>query len=321
MRARKKANPRHAILPTVFRLHPNLVGAQLQRLFHGARAGALAMLLAGFMGPAAHATLAAVVPARDGLVIAADSRLTFMGAECDGAFKILIPTRPAHTAVIVTGDSFFVMPGPEGKHGSCRYLATAPRLLDIGSVVTHALEQQAGNDAAQISVAGLTRACIRALARFQRRYPSVLRAYAGRDLFSVVIASYDPARHAATVRNFVLRRNARTGRIETGRSNETVLTPRSRRGIWIYGETGWFNRRVYAGPGRRFLTAPTLQLLDPRTTIAATTRAEAVAAAENVVAAAIRTARILPPSSGIGGPIRVVFVGASPHPERMAITH
>lgn len=311
----------HAILPTVFRLISILDFTPFLRPLSGTRVGVLGLLLAGFAAPAAHATLATIVPARDGLVIAADSRLTFTGARCDGAFKILIPSRPAHTVVIITGDSFFVTPPPAGMRDPCRYLATAPRLLDIGSVVTRALEQQAGNDPAQISMDALTRACIRALARFQSRYPAVLRAYAGRDLFSVVIASYDPGRHTATLRNFVLRGNARTGRIEPGRSNETVLTSESRGGIWIYGETGWFNRTVYAGSGRRFLTAATLQLLNAHATIAATTRTQALAAAENVLTAAIRTARSIPPPSGIGGAIRAVFLGVSPRPERMVITH
>lgn len=87
--------------------------------------------------------------------------------------------------------------------------------------------------------------------------------------------------------------------------------PESARGIWIYGETGWVDRTVYAGPGRPLLSAPTLQLLDVRAPIAATPRGQALSAAENVLTAAIRTARSNPPPTGIGGPIRVVFLGTS----------
>ncbi len=284
-------------------------GAPSLRLFRGARAGVFTLLFAFFLTPSVHATLAVIVPARDGIVIAADSRLTFLGAPCDGAFKILIPARPARTAIVVTGDSIFVAPPPAGTREPCRYLATAPRLLDIGSIVTHNLEQQSGSK--DVDVAAITRSCIRALTQFQRRYPALVRGYAGRDLFSVVIASYDPARATATLRNFAIGIDARTGKFQADRNSERILTPESARGIWIYGETGWVDRAVYAGPGRPLLIASTLQLLDVRAPIAATPRGQALSAAENVLTAAIRTARTNPPPTGIGGPIRVVFLGAS----------
>ena len=273
----------------------------------------LALLFALSLTLPVHATLAAIVPARDGLVIAADSRLTFMGAACDGAFKILIPGRPARTVVIVTGASVFVPPPPASPHNPCRYLATAPRLLDIGAVVTRTLQQQ--SDSENIDIAALTRACIRALAQFQSRYPAVLRTYAGRDIFSVVIAGYDRARATTTLRNFAVRLDAHTRKIEIGRDSESVLTPQNPRGIWIYGETEWLNRTVYAGPGRRLLTAATLRFLGARAPIAGTTRAQALAAARNILAAAIRTARSNPPPSGIGGAVHAVFIGVSPHPQ------
>ena len=263
---------------------------------------------------AAHATLAAIVPARDGLAVAADSRLSFMGASCEGGAKILIPPRPARTVVVVTGDSFFVAPPPAGTHDACRYLAGAPSLLDIGSIVLKALQGQSGNDSAGVNFAAVLLACTEGLEEFQKRYPGALRAYAGRAVFSVVVASYDPVRHAATLRNFSAGVDARGGRVEARRVSQTVLTPKSPGGIWIYGEAGWLNRAVYGGPGRRFLSAATLQLLSDRRPIATTSRAQALEAAENVVRAAIRTAKMVPPPSGVGGAIRAVYLGENTHP-------
>lgn len=316
---RKCIKSRRAILPTMPRSLAALRHVRSLRLLSGTWAGVFAALLAFGLTPAAHATLAVIVPARDGLVIAADSRLTFMGASCDGAFKILIPARPARTAVIVTGDSIFVAPPPAGTHHPCRWVASAPRLLDIGSVVTHALEQQSGSDPARISTATLTHACTLAVAQFQARFPAVLRSYAGREIFSVVVASYDPARATATLRNFVLRLDARTGRIHADRRSETVLTPQSPRGIWIYGETSWLHRTVYTGPGRHLLTAPTRGFLEASAPIASTARGQAVAAATNVLSAAIRAAQTNPPPTGIGGRIRAVFLGANPRPQPLPI--
>ena len=100
----------------------------------------------------AHATLAVVIPTRDGIVVAADSRLTFMGSQCDGAFKILIPAQPTRTAVIVTGDGLFLQPSPAKLSNPCDSLISAPRFLDIGSVVTDYLER-GSPDPANLSLA------------------------------------------------------------------------------------------------------------------------------------------------------------------------
>jgi len=258
----------------------------------------------------ARATLVAVVPARDGVVIAADSRFTFMSAPCDGAFKILEPARPLRTVAFVTGDSIFVAPPPAGQ-APCRYLATAPRLLDMGAVVRAFLDRS-GGDPAQISIFDLSTACVEAVERFRRAYPNALAGYAGREIFSVVVASYDPDRYASTLRNFVVRLG-RNGRIEATRMSETTVGPRTPRGVWIYGEAQYVNREVYAGPGRRFLKPATRDFLGERVPIGAVPLNEAVAAAIDVVKAACRTAEIAPPPSGIGGTIRVVVAGAGPH--------
>ena len=206
------------------------------------------LVLVLLLSVSAHATLVAIVPWRDGLVIAADSRLTFFGAQCDGAFKILVPERPARTVAVVTGDSVFVAPPPAGTADLCGYLASAPRLLDVEAVVTGVLERGGDDPARKLSAA-----CVRAVERFRARYPAALRGYTGREIFSVAVASHDPGAGAATVRSFVVR--VRNGRVEAARVVETRIDGRSSRGVWIYGETDWVNRVVYAGAGRRFLDA------------------------------------------------------------------
>ena len=69
-----------------------------------------AFLAALLLCAAAHATLVALVPSNDGLVVAADSRISFLGAECDGAFKIIEPARPVRTVAIVVATSWWPDP-------------------------------------------------------------------------------------------------------------------------------------------------------------------------------------------------------------------
>lgn len=278
----------------------------------------LAIAFAALLAAAsAQATLVAVVPARDGLAVAADSRFTFMGASCDGAFKIIEPQRPLHSVAFVTGDSIFVAPPPAGEN-PCHYLASAPRLFDMGAVVKAWLER-GSDDPARVSTTALAAECVRALQRFERSYPHVLRGYGGRDIVSVVVASYDPVRHVSTLHNFALRMEPGTGRVQATRMNYTILGPDSLRGVWIYGEAAFVNHSVYAGSGRRFLQPGTEELLRVRQPIGSVPVPEAAAAAADVVEAASRAAQIDPPASGIGGQVRVVIL--SGRPQAYALPH
>lgn len=265
----------------------------------------------------ARATVVAVVPARDGVAIAADSRFTFLGASCDGAFKIVEPRQPLRAVAFVTGDSIFVAPPPAGQD-PCRYLATAPRLLDIDAVVRAYLDRS-GDDPARISLFDLASACVEAVERFGRAHPKALGAYAGKDVFSVVVVSYDPARQATTLRNFVVRIDRRSGHARATRMSDTTVGERTPRGVWIYGEAGYVNWQVYAGPGRRFLSASTLAFLRVHQPMATVPMELAAKTALAVVTAAIRSAEAVPPPSGIGGAIRVVVLDNAPHPQ--AVLH
>ncbi len=275
----------------------------------------LALIFAFLVCLPAHATLVAVVPSRDGLVVAADSRFTFLGAPCDGAFKIFAPRRPLRTVAVVTGDSIFVEP-PRAGEDPCRYLEAAPRLLDMGAVIT-AYFDRGGDDPAQISLRALAADCVQAVDRFQEKYPAALRGYRGRELASVVVASYDPVRRVSMVRNFVVRINARSGRAEAARMSTIILGANSPSGVWMYGETDFVNRYVYNGPGRRFLSPATLALLRGRAPVGEVQAQRAETIAANVIQAASRSAEIDPPASGIGGATRLVFVGSAPRPQSL----
>jgi hypothetical protein len=275
-----------------------------------------ALLAALLVSIPAHATLAVVIPTRDGIVVAADSRLTFMGSHCDGAFKILIPARPTRTAVIVTGDAIFVQPRDSKDPSPCEWLASAPRFLDIGSVVTDYLEH-GSPDPATIPLADLAAACVHATERFQQSHPTVLRAYADKDIFSVVIASYDPVTLSSTLRNFVVRVDPQTHRLRAARITSTTFSSRDRGGVFLYGETAWVSSHVYIGYGRQFLAPPTLDFIHAREPIFQVPLDRALAAAADLLQASIRTAQSVPPPHGIGAPIRIMLLGSNPMAEEV----
>lgn len=71
-------------------------------------------------------TLVIMVPSKEGLIIAADSRISAGKAFCDGNYKIVHLNKPARSIATVTGNGLFVAnPGPEVKD-LCEYVKRAP---------------------------------------------------------------------------------------------------------------------------------------------------------------------------------------------------
>ena len=276
-----------------------------------------ALLAASLITASAHATLALLIPTRDGFVVAADSRLTYLGSHCDGTSKILVPSTPSRTVAIVTGDSIFVQPPNSKGLKPCEWLASAPRLLDINTIVTDFLARTANEaDPTALPLADLAAACVHATQQFQQSYPAALRSYAGKEIFSVVVASYDPGTATTTLSSFVVRLAA-AGRIESARRTQTKINGGTSHAVYIYGETDWLNRAVYKGPGRRQLTAATLDFLQAHTPVRDVTLGQAQSVAANVMQAATRTAALNPPPSGIGGQIHLMAIGSNPVPQEL----
>jgi hypothetical protein len=264
----------------------------------------------------AGATLVVLVPSADGLVVAADSRTSILGASCDGQFKITQLRRPSRTVVMVTGDGVFIKPPSAPEPDLCRYQQSAPRLLDMAAVVSSYLQQKAP-DPAQFSLEDLGAECVRAAERFQASYPAAFQAHTGGEIFSVVIASYDPTARVSKLRNFVVRIDRETHRIEAARFTEIAVSPTDRRGVWTYGETAYVDQNVYAGLGRQFLTAPTLNFILVDKPVAQAPLDQAVAVAVNLIQATSRATKVVPAPSGIGGPIEVVLLGRNPRPKQL----
>ena len=280
-----------------------------------ARLFALAVL-ALMLPTRAGATLVVIVPSADGLVVAADSRASVFGVSCDGQFKITDLRRPERTVVAVTGEAAFIRPPGAGVQDVCGYLKSAPRLLDISSVVKRYLERKEA-DPFKLSLDDLGAECVGEVERFRRGYPDALEEYAGREIFSVVIARYDPHSKDSVVLNFVVRMDAATRKVEAGRFTRVLISQQSRRGVWSFGETDYLNKNVFGGVGRGFLTGDTVSFILDVKPVSEARLDQAVAVATNMIEAASKTTRVVPSPSGIGGPIDIVLLGKKRHPEQI----
>jgi hypothetical protein len=277
----------------------------------------LAILLLALLLPSpASGTLVVLVPSADGLVVAADSRTTVFGATCDSQYKITELTSPKRTVFVVTGDMAFIKPPNAGVHDVCGYLQSASRLLDIPAVVKHYLERKS-SDPFKLSLDDLGADCVQAVQRFRESSPLVIEPYIGREIFSVVIASYDPRSKTSLVMNFVVRIDAKTHRVEAGRFTRIAIPPQNRRGVWSYGETDYLNQNVFGGVGRKYLTGSTLDFILADQTVAKVRLAQAVSTAANVIEAAGLTTQLVPSPSGIGGPIDIVLLSQKRQPRQI----
>ena len=257
-----------------------------------------------------------LVPSADGLVIAADSRTSIFGATCYSQYKITELTRPKRTVVAVTGDMAFIKPPDEGVHDVCGYLQSAPRMLDIPSLIKRSLERRS-RDPFKLSLEDLGSECVQAVQRFRESSPLALEPYIGREIFSVVIASYDPRSKTSLVMNFVVRIDAATRRVEADRFTRITIPPHNRRGVWSYGETDYLNHNVFGGIGRKYLTGSTLDFILADQPVAEVRLDQAVSAAANVIEAAGQTTQLIPSTSGIRGPIDIVLLGQKRQPQQI----
>lgn len=264
----------------------------------------------------ATATLVVLVPSADGLVVAADSRTSLLGAQCDGQFKIVQLKKPARTVVMVTGDGVSMPPPSAAEPDLCRYQQSAPRLLDMAAVVSSYLERNA-RDLARLSLENLGAECVRATERFQALHPEAFQSHLGGEIFSVVVASFDPKAKVSTLSNFVVRIDRETRKIEATRFSHIAVSSTDRRGLWAYGETDYVEKQVYGGFGRQFLSAATLDFILQDKPVAQASLNQAVAAAVNLIQAASRAAQLVPAPSAIGGPIDVVLLGRKPRPQQL----
>ena len=277
----------------------------------------LAIILLACMAPApANGTLVVIAASASGLVIAADSRTSLLGTRCDDRYKITEVRRPHRTAVAVTGNIAFIKAPDAREADMCRYLESAPRMLDIALVVKAYLERKVP-DFSKLSLEDLASECVAASQRLQNSNPGVFDSSAGGEIFSVVIANYDLRSKTSTIMNFVVRIDVATHEIRADRFTHLTISPQSRRGVWSYGETDYINRYVFGGFGRDYLSKPTKDFILVDKPVTEAPLDQAVAAIVDIIQAASRTANIVPAPSGIGGPIDIVLLGKKHHPERI----
>jgi hypothetical protein len=257
-------------------------------------------------------TLVVMVLSNSGLVIAADSRTTAAGRFCDNAFKILVSGKSKRMVATVTGTGIVLAapPHPIPIAQICEHVATGARILDIEKVVSPYL------DSDSLNMDDLVKSCIESVIDFGSKDAGTLQRYRGHEMFSVVLAKYEPETQVAGTIGFVIGIDERSQPFLAKRFERTFGFA-ERQDYVAFGETDFLNQHVVAGVGRQFLSIETIKFhMEPRP-IKDVSLEGALALAKDLLRATELTTRIVPPPSGIGGPTDIVLLGDSAQPTRI----
>ncbi len=257
-------------------------------------------------------TLAIFIPTNAGLVIAADKRQSPKGIFCDGINKILIPHRPARTAVVITGNiTLSEMPDlPPAE--LCKFLASTPAPIDFGRTTLAFLNSE------NVS-----------LARFDgQRFAEViygelepyisggkLSTVFGTRVAQIIIADFDPSTTKSSLLALGIDLDS-AGRFQLQPLPVTSSTTvsgtsfdlQSDRVVLPFGEASYLYQYVFNGPGQALLNDDYSRFLSKQK-VAQVDLELASSVSLNLIEATSKTTEAIPAPSGIGGGASAVLIG------------
>lgn len=257
-------------------------------------------------------TLAIFIPSNAGWIIAADMRQSPKNVFCDGIQKILIPDRPSHAAVVITGNiSLREMPDLPASE-LCDYLARTPAPIDFGRTTLQFLNAE-GTSLAQLDGQKFSESIYRAVQPYLTA--GNLRDFVGKEIAQIIIADFDPAAKANNIVAFGVNLDAEA-HFRLQPVPVTLLTtlkgttfgPNDPPKILPFGEVQYFFDQVLSGLGNALIGKEYSQLLGKHAVSEIETEL-ASAVAQNLINAASKMTEVVAAPSGIGGGVSVALIG------------
>jgi hypothetical protein len=275
-----------------------------------------AWLAAAMLSLGPHGTLVVMIPTRDGLVVAADSRSTVNSLTCDEVYKIVVVPRRERTVLAVTGTGVFLPIRKEQPTDLCRFIREEKPLLDIETLAQEFLSKGRG-DLAPGEVYSLGSACVSATREFQAKYRRLqpLARAAGKAIYTVVIGMYNPSQRAATITYFKVIIGPEDLLPRLDAPQQVRVFESDVLATYSFGETDYVAKHVGAVADRYL--GDYISLLNKRKIVGDVSVAEARRAAFSLIYASSRATEIIPSESGIGGPIDIVLLGTPPRPLKL----
>ncbi|MCX5884508.1 MAG: hypothetical protein NT096_01110 [Proteobacteria bacterium] len=250
-------------------------------------------------------TLVVIVPTKDGLIAAADSRSTFSGKYFDIAKKLNILSG-LNTIFSITGRSDFFPSPPPGVDLE-EWLTKTPKLYSGNLVVEQYLREHKLKSLNDAHLKKLAEHYVASLNDFFSNRPDAPYPYQGKELCLVIIGQYNPKSRQSLLATFLVSVTTQGTAeyygllIQTYKRNDEVKY----RG---FGETNYCNKQVLEGPGKKFLDKEFFDILQRAKRISQLGYSEGAFLASSIITAASKMAEIVPPPSGIGGNVQVILI-------------
>jgi hypothetical protein len=266
----------------------------------------------------ASGSLVVLMPTKDGLIVAADTRSVLVSASlgvdkaCDGESKLVELAMVERTVVAFVGSRrlFFPMSvfSAQDPCGEIKRVPVGSVGLDVVSVVRQYLDQ----DGIVIDKSRLNSFTEQFLAKVNSLDLSPLvKTFAGKSLFGISVGSYDVRASKSLIGSFSI--NLTTQPLAAVRNfNWEEVDQGEVRGAIPKGEVDYLMRQVVRGPGKKYL-----KFDFSKRPVSSISAKEGMAFAVNVIEATIKTMETLKDSNRVGGKIEVVLVGTAGKPIRL----
>lgn len=263
-------------------------------------------------------TLALVLPTADGLVLAADSRMTFrfsfLTAYCDNVEKITAIDHVERTAFLTTGNTtvwqFNDIPIAE----ICNHIAREKAAFAIDPIIKDAIE--ARPEILDNLTEVLPAVCVEAICHHVSIHPDDFQSLRGKNIFQVVVCSFNAAQSSSRIRSFSIDL-AIDGTVSPSKLSDRTFIPDDPCELVLYGEANFLTDQVFNGPGLAFLGERFRRFRGEMTTVGKAPTALAPDFVIDLIEAAAKTTASVPSQTGIGGPVDVLLLGRDAHPQRI----
>jgi hypothetical protein len=248
--------------------------------------------------------------------MAADSRSTIASGYCDDTHKLIEVSLPKPTALAVPGIGIVFSKPPFGVTNPCKWIKTAPRVMDIERFSKNYLEAHP-DDMSDVGVVRLGTASLQEVRKLVQFSPDAPDAYAGNNLYGIVVASYDRVLRRAAIGVVGVRFNPSTREPEVTDHAFWSFERESRGQAFNFGLFEYVPAHVFR-EGRNFVNVYANFRPDQRL-VKDISGEEAIAALSNLIEAAAKTTVLVPTPGGIGigGSTDILLLGAEPTPVRV----
>jgi hypothetical protein len=264
----------------------------------------------------AFATLAVLMPTKDGLIVATDTRAVLQSASlgvsklCDDESKLVELANVERTVVAIVGVRRLLFPRSVlSAQNPCLEIKRVSVGLDARKVTSEYLDRRG---------ARVVEAHVRSFSNeFLRKVNSLdlspmLSARAMKSLFQITVASYDIRTRKSLIGSFGIYLTREPAAIVRDFEWEEVSEDEVK-GAIIKGEVDYLKRQVLNGPGKKYLG----QFSFHNRAVGTISAKEAMVFAVNIIDATIKTMEELQDSNTVGGKIDVLLVGKDKKPVRL----